>query len=153
LEALCALVRRVQPGHGPDRAVFRRQHVARLLSVRPKGLRARLQRQAVEGGWTVTELEERMAGRLGRRSAGGQRRRLLEGRVGLLAQLERMCESWRRWRAALGGPPDRLRDLPRPVRARLERTTRGLAALQQTAEAALGAARTGRAARGARRAE
>ena len=151
LDELCALIRRYQPGQDPGRGVFRLRHVVRLLWVHPKAPRRALQRQAVEQGWTGTELDYRVTRLLGRRSGGGRRRHLPRDPNDLLAQLEGLCESWRRWRAAPGGPPDRRGDLPEPVRAALQRASRGVLQLQQAAEAALQAAHPGRAARGAAR--
>lgn len=102
--ALCTLIRRVQPGQADGCSVFGRTHLIRMLGVR-KQSRASLQSKAVNGGWSVRRLEAEIAARYGSRRAGGRKRRVPTDTLGRLAQVERLCEGWRRWVGLLTPPP------------------------------------------------
>ena len=90
----------MQPGQDDGLAVFGRTHVIRLLSVRPRSTRAKLQRMAVVNGWSTSRLEAEIARRFGTRRDGGRRRAIPADAVGLLTQVEGMCETWGRLVAA-----------------------------------------------------
>lgn len=152
VRALCQLIRGVQPGQGDECAVFGRTHLIRLLSV-TKHRRAGLQAAAVRGGWSTAELEAQIAARYGSRRDGGRRRRLPSDVLGLLAQVERLCESWRRWVAlvtpAAAGQASKaaapsLDGLPADVRRRVRDADAAMAKLHVAATEELTARRPGR---------
>jgi hypothetical protein len=103
VDDLCRLISAVQTDQGDDRSVFTRTHLIRLLTV-PKRWRAGLQATVIEKGWSVSELEAQIAARYGIRRAGGRKRRVPADVLGLLTQIERSCEAWRRWSAGLAPP-------------------------------------------------
>jgi hypothetical protein len=96
----CRVIREVQTAQDVTLSVFGRTHIIRLLSV-PKRSRDVLQRQAIKKGWSTAELERKIAGRFGSRSAGGRRRRVPRDVLGQLVQVERMCDTWARWVSAV----------------------------------------------------
>lgn len=102
LNALCRSIREVQEGQ--DGPVFGRTHLIRLLSV-PKKQRAKVQASAIKNGWSTADLEAHIAAAFGRRRHGGRNRQVPPDLMGVLVQLEGLCESWRRWAAAVT-PPD-----------------------------------------------
>src|SRR5262249_38136863 len=74
LKELCRTVMEMQPAQPADLAVVGLSCVIRLLTVRPKARRARLQRRFIKEGWTVAEVEAEIATRCGPRREGGRRR-------------------------------------------------------------------------------
>ena len=154
---LCRLLKTIQPGQDRGLAVFSPTHVIRLLSVRGKKRRAALQREAVEKGWSVSELEAAIAERFGTRRQGGRRRRIPAGGTPFLAQLELMCESWRRWQAEPSRDVgegeagritlDDLDGLRDGLKKLVVRACRAVRDLHRAAAAGLQEARPGRAAR------
>jgi hypothetical protein len=152
---LCRLIAAVQPGQDDGDAVFGRTHIIRLLSVK-KQFRASLQEAAVRKGWSTGELEARIAARYGSRRDGGRKRRLPSDALGLLTQVERMCEGWRRWVALVTPDPERpegkskapsLDDLPPRVRRLVRDADAAMAKLHEAATEELKARRPGRAVR------
>ena len=89
------VITEVQPDQDDGYAVFTRTHVIRLLSV--EALPCASSASAIRGGWSTAELEAQIAARYGTRRDGGRKRRFPGDALGLLAQLERLCETWRRW--------------------------------------------------------
>jgi hypothetical protein len=155
LDELCELIREVQPDQADDLPVFGRTHVVRLLSV-PKGRRGKLQRDAVASGWSSNRLAHEVGVRFGPRRHGGRKRRLPADDLGLLAQAERFCESWRRWVGLVTPDPERkgtktkalsLDDLPARVRKLVGEADAALKKLHQAATDELKARRPGRAVR------
>lgn len=115
---LCRTIRDVQADQ--DGPVFGRTHLIRLLSV-PKKERGKVQQSAIENGWSTAELEAHIATRFGSRRDGGRKRRVPADVLGVLAQLEGLCEGWRRWaEAVVGGDGDAPH---RPIRKRVELPT------------------------------
>lgn len=108
VEELCMIIKEVQIEQ--DGSIFGRTHVIRLLSV-PKAQRADVQNMAINNGWSVGELETYIASNFGSRRDGGRKRRVPSDPVGLLVQLERLCEGWRRWSDTVTG--DQKKALPR----------------------------------------
>jgi hypothetical protein len=105
LANLRRLIRKTQPDQDYTLSIFSRSHVVRLLSVQwPR--RTRLQRLAVEHGWSLRLLNEEIAADHGTRRQGGRYRRLPDERARLLGVLERECDRWRRMRAALNRKPE-----------------------------------------------
>ena len=96
LVKLCLVLREVQTTQDRSKASFTRSHIVRLLSVQ-KRERAELQNEAILNGWSTAELDSQIATRYGIRRDGGRRRRIPADETGRLANLEQMCESWRRW--------------------------------------------------------
>lgn len=152
---LCRLISKVQPGQDDGDAVFGRTHVIRLLSV-PKHRRAGLQEAAIRGGRSTGELEARIAAKYGSRRDGGRKRRLPSDALGLLAQAERLCESWRRWVALVTPDPElpegkskapSLDDLPPRIRRLVREADAAVAKLHETATEELKARRPSRAVR------
>lgn len=148
LSKLCALVQKLQKDQDDGKPVFGRTHVMRMLSV-PKSERESLQREAMEGAWSLAMLEEKIAERYGTRGDGGRPRRVASGGDTLLTQLDNMCESWRRWHQAV--EPDehsdpsqsgtdtteeptcaKLTDLPQNVRAHVRAALAAITTLHAT---------------------
>ena len=94
VEALCRQIRKTQIYQ--KGSIFGRTHVIRILSV-PKNRRAKVQNLAIENGWSTAELESYIASQFGSRRDGGRKRRMAKDELGMLVQLERLCEGWRRW--------------------------------------------------------
>ncbi|QDU21796.1 hypothetical protein [Urbifossiella limnaea] len=152
---LCRLITAEQPHQDDERSVFGRTHLIRLLSVK-KQYRAGLQEAAVRGGWSTGELEAQIAARYGSRRDGGRRRRLPADALGLLTQVERLCEGWRRWVALVSANPEQqvgktkgpsMNDLPPRVRRLVGEAGAALAKLHEAATEELKARRPGRAVR------
>lgn len=95
VEDLCRDLETIQRAQSDDLAILGRTHVLRLVTVPPKK-RKQLQEKAIRNGWTLSELEGEIRTRYGTRREGGRSRRGAKDAVGLLVQLEGMCESWRR---------------------------------------------------------
>jgi hypothetical protein len=155
LNELCDLIRRGQPDQSDDLPVFGRTHVVRLLTV-PKGRRAKLQRAAVEGGWSSNRLAYEVGVRFGPRRHGGRKRRLPEDVVGLLAQAARMCETWRRWIGLVTLDPEQpkvktkapsLDDLPPKIRRLVRGADAAMAKVHEATTDELKTRRPGRAVR------
>jgi hypothetical protein len=155
LDELCDLIRQAQPHQADDLPVFGRTHVVRLLTV-PKGRRAKLQRAAVEGGWSSNRLAYEVGVRFGPRRHGGRRRRLPADDLGVLTQAEQFCESWRRWVGLLTPDPEQqeaktkaasLDALPARVRRLVREADAAMAKLHGAATDELKARRPGRAVR------
>ena len=123
---LCRMLTR-QKGNGDEKSpVFGRSYVVRLLPL-PKHSRAELQAAAIEQAWGYRRLGLEIAKRSPRRKPGGRRRKIPGDLLGLLAQVEGMCETWRRWRHDLGSDTDgtaegrvRLADLPDDLKELVE---------------------------------
>jgi hypothetical protein len=154
LDELCRHIKCVQPGQDDREAIFGTTHLLRLLTVRPKRRRAALQRRAIEGGWSVSELKLEIARSFGTRRDGGRRRRIPSDRTAFLAQLERMAEEWRRWQAELSREPGAgeaghvlLEELPQEVRRRIAAASAAVWRLQQAVVAELAQAQPHRASR------
>jgi hypothetical protein len=151
VNALCRTIRDVQADQ--DGAVFGRTHLIRLLSV-PKEEREKVQQSAIEGGWSTAELEAHIATRFGSRRDGGRKRRVPADVLGVLAQLERMCEGWRRWAEAVASDDDahqrrgRKRvELPADLPASVAAATKAIADLHEAVNRELQTRRPRRAVR------
>lgn len=133
LDELCRLIRDVQTKQSTEKSIFGRTNLVRLLTV-PRHRRAAFQREAVENGWSVRELEAEIARRFGTRRAGGRRRRTPHDTAELLTQIEHMAETWRRWQAEL----DRLLEdeerkaLPGTIEQQLRAIGPAMRSLQET---------------------
>jgi hypothetical protein len=152
---LCRLIAAVQPGQADELSVFGRTHLIRLLSVK-KQFRAGLQEAAVRGGWSTSAFEALIASRYGSRRDGGRKRRLPTDALGLLTQVERLCEGWRRWVALVTPAPEQqdkktttpsLVDLPPRVRRLIRDADAAMAKLHEAATDDLKARRPSRAVR------
>jgi hypothetical protein len=152
---LCRLITAVQFRQGDDYAVFGRTHLIRLLSVK-KHLRAGLQETAIRDGWSTGELEAQISARYGSRRDGGRKRRLPSDALGLLTQVERLCESWRRWVSLVTPGSDQpkgkittpsLDDLPPGVRRLVREADAAMAKLHEGATNELKSRRPSRAIR------
>ncbi len=132
---LCALISEVQTAQDDGLPVFSRTHAIRMLSV-PKRRRAKLQREAIKNSWSTSRLEAEITAKFGTRRAGGRKRRVPSDAVGLLIQMEQMCESWRRLLQAVDLKEENLdhavlTDLPHGVRRQVLVVGKALAALQE----------------------
>jgi hypothetical protein len=125
------------------RPVFGVSHAGRLASV-PMPLREEIQRECVEGNWSVAELGKAIKKRLGRRRHGGRRRRVSREAADVLVQLEEMTDTWRRWfRRAADGEDDRpiLDGLPARVREKVREVDAAMSGLRDAVTARLEALR------------
>ena len=159
LNNLCRLIA-TQKDQDEDCAVFSKTHIIRLLSIRPRAIRTKLQRQAIKEGWSIDDLDAQISKRFGTRGDGGKRRKIPSSAVDLLAQLENMCESWRRWHTQVFGEEVKgvsehpaLDDLPEELVALLTATGKKLHLLQQRVISELAKKQPGREVRGALRPE
>lgn len=143
LSELCRMIKTVQVDQDEHEGIFNRTHVIRLLTVRPKRRRAKLQTEAIEQGWTCAELEAEIARRFGTRRHGGRRRRVARGEAELMTQIERMCEEWRRWHEELTrllkeGDQEKEPVLSAKVRRQVDDASEQLLGLQKTVVGQLG---------------
>lgn len=136
VEQLCRTVERVQSRQEGGLPVFGPTHLIRLMGVSPKARRKALQKEAIEQAWGCRRLELEILRRLGTRGKGGRRRKIPADLHGLLAQVENLCESWRRWRAELGREPEGdeekhilLADLPVELRHLVDAASRAVGKL------------------------
>jgi hypothetical protein len=81
--------------------------------------RADLQRECIEGAWSLTQLDLELHRRVGLRTYGGRPRRVAEDVRGAIVQLCQMAGTWERWCAAAGKAERRtkslLAKLPGPI--------------------------------------
>ena len=106
--------------------VLGRSHVFKFFTV-PKGpQRLAFQSRAIKQAWTLARVRQELRRQFGHRRQGGRRPRLPVSVPDALSQLDQMCLAWTRWcdlLAAGPGPREKrfeLRDLPGPVRDRLD---------------------------------
>jgi hypothetical protein len=129
LDELCRLIEDVQSRFGEedkDKYVFRRSHLIRLLSVRPKRRRKTLQERAIKAGWSKSRLEAEIARRFGTRRTGGRMPDPAETLETWLAQTEGLCETWRRWSAALDVRDAKVRVTRQDLPSEVSRTFRDI---------------------------
>lgn len=124
LNDLCHMIIWEQSSQGDKLSIFSCSHVKKMLTVAKKQRRA-LQREAIKNGWSYAKLKAEIALRFGTRRAGGRRRQVPKDLPGLLAQMEGICEQWRRWhRAAFvnvsEGQQIILRQLPELISERIK---------------------------------
>jgi hypothetical protein len=151
LNALCRSIRKTQPGQAEGKQIFRWTHIILLLSVKPKQLREKLQRQAIDKGWSFRGLNAEIAKLLGHRRSGGRRHPPLLGVDAFLTQTEVNCESWRRWREELSRVPKpheekhvMLADLSRTLRKRICDASDSVLRLHRAVDQELNALQPGR---------
>jgi hypothetical protein len=151
LKALRNLIREVQSTQDAKLPVFKRTHLIRMLTV-PKPDRPTFQEEAVNNAWSLAKLENEIAIRFGQRGDGGRRRHFPADRIGLMTQLEGLCETWTRWQRAVdpmyakklkrnkkkraepSKPPDHatLADLPSDVQKHVRAVGIAMASLHRT---------------------
>jgi hypothetical protein len=142
LDALCQFIKNKQSGQDERSSIVGPTHIIRLLSV-PGRRRETLLRLAVTGGWSLRELEARIRTEFGSRRLGGRRRLVPTDLPGLLGDVHRQCESWRRWRARLGMPSDANAErttfdlLPATIRTRVDAASSAVRSLQEAIGVAL----------------
>ena len=78
--------------------------IIRWITV-PKRRRARIERLTITERWNMSRLEQEIAQEFGSRKAGGRRRRIPTDALGILIQLEGLCDVWRRWNESLRREP------------------------------------------------
>jgi hypothetical protein len=151
LTHLCSLLKRIQANQDESKAVFRRTHVIRLLTIKSSRQRRAVQRKAIEEGWGLIRLETEIAARFGTRRAGGRRPSIPDQLAPLLAVLERDCERWRRLYVALASPkqcpkPKHLlmADLPAAVHQQLKAVNERIQGLHSAVVSELQALRPSR---------
>ena len=117
-------------------------HVIRWLTV-PKRRRSRIERLTITNKWAVSRLEAEIAKEFGSRRSGGRRRQIPADSLGVLIQLETLCDEWRRWRENLVRKPEETKEkgsdhgLPLSVRRRLGGVTQEIAELHAVVAAAI----------------
>ncbi len=141
VKALCASMREHQQPLGTS-------HVICLLAV-AKDHREDLQRQVIEGGWSVSKLKQAIRLEHGSRKQGGRRPYIPKDREEFLAQLESECVSWRRWYVAaqnVYGGEGRLvlKTLPQRMQKALRETSTSIKGLLTKVSAELARANPGR---------
>jgi hypothetical protein len=135
LDGLCKLIEKVQTSQPQTLSVVGPTHVIRLLSV-PSERRTEFLELAATNGWSLGDLERAIKAEFGARRQGGRLRRIPTALPAFLADVDRRCESWRRWWVRLRPSKDTvaghvtLPDLPRPVRGRLVAASKAVLALQ-----------------------
>jgi len=139
LKELVKLIREVQLNKDDKLAVFSKTHIIRLVSV-PKRWRLSLQKKAIEEGWSTAKLETEIATRYGTRRAGGRKGHVPRDTIGLLTQIEKLCETWRRWLAEVtpeatedDAEPEHamLADLPKAIQKQVRSVGAAFAELQK----------------------
>lgn len=104
--------------------------VAKLLKIRNKKERSKLQRQAIEGAWSIADMDVELARLHGRRRWAGRKPKVPHDADEALMQLDSLCLKWRRWYTQIAeesgtGPSEvGLDDLPETVRRPLTKATR-----------------------------
>jgi hypothetical protein len=153
LSELCKYIANEQPGQDDGKQIFRRTHILRLVSVRPKKLRKRMERRAIKEEWSTAELETAISLECGTRKGGGRRRRIPREQTAFLAGLERMAEGWRRWHCEVerivneGKGSSPLESVSRKLQGQIVEVSACLAALHQQVNAELHRLHPSRAAR------
>ena len=117
-----------------------------LLQIADKTLRRRYERQMIEGGWSVDDLQSHWYQNR-RRPKVGRKPKLPESLGGLMVVLEGWCGRWRRLHAGLSakagtGPYVCLGDLTPMMRTRIEEVTEALEELEQAVSRQLKALRS-----------
>ena len=90
LEHLFRLLRRHRPSFGIS-------HIGILVTLSWADGRADLQRRAIQGHWSKTELEAEIRLQFGHRRHGGRRRRVAADPAQALVQLDETSDTWHRW--------------------------------------------------------
>lgn len=110
--------------------------ILRLVTLPYGKQRRALQREAVAGHWTMSRFDQELGARYGARRSGGRIKAIPTDKTGLLAQIEMMCEEWKRWYAALkrepkvGAKKARERDLPPRIKQKVQDVLKQLDDLQ-----------------------
>jgi len=152
IRELVKLIREVQLHQDDKLAVFSKTHIIRLVSV-PKQRRLSLQKKVIQKGWSTAKLETEIATRYGTRRSGGRRGHVPRDAIGLLTQVEKLCETWRRWLAEVtpeetedDAKPDHamLDELPKAIQKQIRGVGTSLAELQKDVTAELKARKPGR---------
>jgi hypothetical protein len=123
--------------------------VGRLLKIHDKRERRRLQRRAIEDGWTLNDLDVELARLYGRRRWAGRKPKVPQDVAEALMQLDSLCLKWTRWytqiaEGAEGDSPVALADLPDAVAKPLARATRAVRQVQEVVANYLAESRSGR---------
>ena len=135
-DELCELCLTIQTDLDEADAIFGRTHVLLMITV-PKGDRHALQHKAIEHGWSTNRLQLEIKKLHGTRKSGGRKPRVARDREEALAQLEGLCERWRRWTAEFmrlrrikGKSTKGLRNIPRKLVAEIQSAAENLGRLQ-----------------------
>lgn len=68
-------------------------HIIRWLTI-PKQRRARIERRTIAGRWNMSRVEAEIRKEFGARRFGGRRRQIPADTLGVLVQLESLCDEW-----------------------------------------------------------
>lgn len=98
LKDLCLSIRTTQSKDSFRGSIFGRSHVLYLLRV-PEDRRDKIQELSINEGWSIDTFQHEIGRRFGYQRVGGRTRRVPGSAVGVLEQIEKMCEQWRRWEA------------------------------------------------------
>jgi hypothetical protein len=124
-----------------NQAILGVGHLTRLLGVpKENGARDKVLQQVVEEHWSYRTLNDNIRGQYRQGGhEGGRRQRPPRDRQDLLAQLDRLCLTWRRWCLGVASRKVRpgqtlrasLEDLSDELRGRVEGVTRAMKRLQK----------------------
>jgi hypothetical protein len=129
LDRLCEIVLDIQSKQEEGRPIIGPAAIIRLISVH-EFERETFIRLAARKAWSFSEIERELRRRFGRRRQGGRRPPPPEDLVTFLADAERWCENWRRWRDLLRPAPVFFKRLPKDVRDSVELVTESALYLQ-----------------------
>jgi hypothetical protein len=124
-------------------------HVIQFLRARDVSTRQRLQKQFIDGRYSVHQLGQAVTSQQGARRSGGRRPKLAADAAGLLDQIEAMCGQWRRWHAELTRPVGKNKEqleklLPASVQDELRQAVVQLTKLQHLVGGKLSSEKPGR---------
>lgn len=123
--------------------------VCKLVTVaKADGQREAFEEEVIVNRWTLKRVENELFQRLGRRRKGGRRRAVSDTELGLLSQIDGLCDSWERWYAQVKSETENAESQAKPldcltqaVKNKLEAATEAVEELRKTAERAAREAR------------
>lgn len=124
-------------------------YVIGFLQVDNYPARQLLQEQFIEKGMSTTAIKNAIRIRQAKRGSGGRPPKLATDASGLLVQITKMCEQWRRWHAELIRPKANKKQpleelLPAKIQDQLKQAVKNLAELGQRVDDELNRTNPGR---------
>lgn len=127
IESLCKEIQTVQSKLESEKRPFTLSHLLRSLTVPERSNRWTFIRKTIKEGWSVRKLNEEIAREFGTRRQGGRKGRIPKDPGSFLKQLERSCQTWRRWFHEVSKPEDQiegehctLEDLPQTIKTQVK---------------------------------